>query len=50
MQGYGYPTSYQADNDRKRQANFDDQSNIEHSYIKGKRQKGEEKKVSRHIL
>ena len=41
MQNYGYSNSYQTDNDRKRQAEFEDQSNEEYGYRKGKRQKGE---------
>ena len=45
MQSYGYPNAYQIENDRKRQAEFDDAAGGEHGYGKSKRQKGEEKKV-----
>lgn len=45
MQNYGYASAYQADNDRKRQADFEDQAGGDYGYGKGKRQKGEEKKV-----
>ena len=46
MQNYGYPTAYQPDNDRKRQAETEDQSSADYGYREGKRQKGEEKPVS----
>ena len=43
MQGYGYQSAYQGDNDRKRQLDYDDQ-NGDYGYNKGKRQKIPEKK------
>lgn len=45
-QSYGYPNAYQTENDRKRQADFEEQTSGDYGYGKGKRQKGEEKKVS----
>jgi len=46
-QGYGYQSTYQGENDRKRQMDYDDQ-NGDYGYNKGKRQKSvpEKKKVS----
>ena len=43
MQGYGYQSTYQGENDRKRQMDYDDQ-NGDYGYNKGKRQKVPEKK------
>ena len=45
MQNYGYPNSYQTENDRKRQADYDDQASGSYGYGQSKRQKGPEKKV-----
>lgn len=51
MQTYGYGNVYQAENDRKRQLDHDDQGNSDPSFNKGKRQKGEgKKKVFSHFL
>ena len=50
MQNYGYSNAYQMENDRKRQAEFDDAAGGEYGFGKSKRQKGEEKKVSRFSL
>lgn len=48
MQNYGYGNAYQADNDRKRTLDYEDQGNGEYGFSKGKRQKAEtgKKKVS----
>lgn len=46
MQNYGYANAYQMENERKRQAEFDDAAGGEYGFGKSKRQKGEEKKVS----
>lgn len=43
-QNYGYGNIYQAENDRKRQLDYDDQANNEYGYSKGKRQKADGKK------
>ena len=45
MQNYNYSNPYQGGNDRKRQAEQDDQSNGNFGFGQGKRQKGPEKKV-----
>lgn len=48
MQNYGYGNTYQAENDRKRTLDYEDQGNGEYGFSKGKRQKAEtgKKKVS----
>ena len=48
MQTYGYGNTYQADNDRKRTLDYEDQGNGEYGVSKGKRQKAEtgKKKVN----
>lgn len=49
MQNYaGYGNNYQADNDRKRTLDYEDQGGGEYGFSKGKRQKAEsgKKKVS----
>lgn len=48
MQNYGYGSTYQADNDRKRTLDYEDQGNGEYGVSKGKRQKAEtgKKKVN----
>lgn len=45
MQNYNYPSIYQADYDRKRQADPEDQANDSYGYGQSKRQKGPERKV-----
>lgn len=47
-QNYGYGNSYQADNDRKRTMDYEDQGNEEYGFSKGKRLKTEvaKKKVN----
>ena len=47
IHNYGYSNPYQGSNDRKRQADHDDQSNGNFGFGQGKRQKGPEKKVQR---
>lgn len=44
MQNYGYNSAYQAENDRKRQLDYDDQGNDDLGFSMGKRQKAEGKK------
>ncbi|KAL8831583.1 MAG: hypothetical protein Q9191_000792 [Dirinaria sp. TL-2023a] len=46
MHNYGYSNAYQGGNDRKRQAEHDDQSNGNFGFGQGKRQKGPEKKMA----
>ncbi len=48
LPNYAYGNNYQADNDRKRQLDYDDQGSGEYGYAKGKRQKadGAKRKVS----
>lgn len=48
MQNYGYGNTFQAENDRKRQLEYEDQNSGEYGYAKGKRQKADvtKKKVS----
>ena len=45
MQGYGYQNSYQSDNDRKRQYDYDQQASNDYS-SNYKKQKGEKKKYT----